>query len=192
VSRLLSIALLLGFLLPAWGADTGFVVSRPKEAMMQDDTYVLDLQIDYEFSDAVLEALDNGVPLTLVVRAQVRRKGAWIWESNLADLRRLYLIRYQPLSEIYQVAGLPNGERRHFVSRSAAITALGEINGLPLIARDRLAPDESYLVRVKVELDIEALPLPLRPTAYLSPSWSLSSDWSEWALQPQSEGQTLP
>jgi hypothetical protein len=192
VSRLLGMALLIGLLLPAWGADKGFVVSRPKEAMMQDDTYVLDLQIDYEFSDAVLEALDNGVPLTLVVRAQVRRKGAWIWESNLADLRRIYLIRYQPLSEIYQVASLPNGERRRFVSRSAAITALGEINGLPLIARDRLAPDESYLVRVKVELDIEALPLPLRPTAYLSPSWSLSSDWSEWPLQPQSDGQTRP
>ncbi len=182
--RLLALLLLIAGLQPAPAAQSEFVVSRPQEAMVQDDTYLLDLQIDYGFSDTVLEALDNGVPLTLVVRAQVRRKGAWIWEKNLADLRRVYLIRYQPLSEIYQVASLPDGERRSFVSRSAAIAALGEIQGLPLIKRSRLEADEEYLARVKVELDIEALPLPLRPTAYLSRDWNLSSDWSEWPLQP--------
>jgi hypothetical protein len=184
VRRLLALLLLIAGLQPAPAAQSEFVVSRPQEAMVQDDTYLLDLQIDYGFSDTVLEALDNGVPLTLVVRAQVRRKGAWIWEKNLADLRRVYLIRYQPLSEIYQVASLPDGERRSFVSRSAAIAALGEIQGLPLIKRSRLEADEEYLARVKVELDIEALPLPLRPTAYLSRDWNLSSDWSEWPLQP--------
>ncbi len=176
--------LLLEALQPAMGADSGFVVSRPQEVMREDDSFLLDLQIDYGFSDTVLEALDNGVPLTLVVRAQVRRKGAWIWEKNLADLRRVYLIRYQPLSEIYQVASLPDGERRSFVSRSAAIAALGEIRGLPLVRRSQLETEEKYLVRVKVELDIEALPLPLRPKAYLSPDWNLSSDWNEWPLVP--------
>ena len=178
------IALLVLCLLPTVQAQQGLVVSRPQETVVQDDTFLLDLEIDYGFSDTVLEALDNGVPLTLVVTAQVRRKGAWIWVENLADLRRIYLIRYQPLSEIYQVASLPDGERRSFVSRSAAIAALGEIRGLPLVKRDRLEADEEYLVRVKVELDIEALPLPLRPTAYLSRDWKLSSDWSEWPLEP--------
>jgi len=178
------LALLLIGLLPLLAvAARGYVVTHPQEPVVEDDTYVLDLDIDYGFSDSVLEALDNGVPLTLVVRAQVRRKGAWVWEESLTDLRRMYLIRYQPLSEIYRVASLPDGERRSFVTRSAAIAALGEIRGLPLVKNSELDPDEQYLVRVKVELDVEALPLPLRPTAYLSRDWDLDSDWSEWPLR---------
>lgn len=165
-------------------ADSGFVVSSKAKEGLDQDLYLLDLQIDYGFSDVALEALDNGVPLTLVVKVQVRRKGAWIWEENLVDMQRVYLIRYQPLSEIYQVASLPDGGRRSFVTRSAAISALGEISGLPLVRRSQLDPEKSYLVRVKVELDIEALPLPLRPRAYLSPSWNLSSGWSQWPLEP--------
>ena len=184
IRSLLLLLLLLGTWQTVATAERGVVVSRNPDAAVRDDTYLLDLDIRYDFSDAVLEALDNGVPLTLVVTAQVRRQGAWIWESNQADLRRMYLIRYQPLSEIYQVASLPDGERRSFVSRSAAIAALGEIRDLPLVKLDRLEADEEYLVRVKVELDIEALPLPLRPTAYLSRDWKLSSDWSEWPLEP--------
>ena len=43
--------------------------------------------------------------------------------------------------------------------------------------------DEEYLVRVDVKLDIEALPLPLRPVAYLKPSWDLTSGWSRWPLE---------
>ena len=37
---------------------------------------------------------------------------------------------------------------------------------------------------LKIALDIEELPLPLRPTAYLLPSWKLSSGWTTWPLRP--------
>ena len=65
----------------------------------------------------------------------------------------------------------------------AAIAALGEIEDLWLLEQERLEPDENYLLKVKVSLDIEALPLPLRPVAYLKPSWDLSSGWSRWPLE---------
>ena len=181
---LLPLSLGFGWLLcpPVCGAS-GFVVANAV-TRLEEQTYLLDVQVDYGFSETALEALDNGVPLTLEMRVQVRRKGAWIWESNLVERRRLYTIRYRPLPELYLVVRLPEGPKQSFVTRAAAIAALGEVHDLPLLDRSRLDPDERYLVRVKVSLEVEALPLPLRPVAYLQPSWDLSSGWTLWPLDP--------
>ena len=34
-----------------------------------------------------------------------------------------------------------------------------------------------------VELDVEALPPPLRPIAYTSGAWRLNSDWHKWDIR---------
>jgi hypothetical protein len=159
---------------------------RIKEARtrLADRTYILDALIDYKLSGQALEALDNGVPLTFVVRIQVRPVDAWIWEDSAADIHLRYRLRYKPLSERYEVFRLPGDSGRVFVSREAAIAALGEIRNLSLVSQDRLEPDTQYEVQIKVALDIEELPLPLRPMAYLRPAWKLVSSWSKWPLMP--------
>jgi hypothetical protein len=43
---------------------------------------------------------------------------------------------------------------------------------------------EEYEVLIHAELDIEALPSPLRPLAYITPAWRLNSDWYSWSLTP--------
>jgi hypothetical protein len=151
---------------------------------LEGNLYVADARIEYRFSPVALEALDNGVPLTVDVHLQVRRRSAWLWEDSLVDRHLRYSIRYQPLSERYLVAQLPDGFKKSFVSREAAIVALGELEGITLLGQDRLKPNERYEVQLNASLDLEALPLPLRPMAYLRPSWKLSSGWSEWKLRP--------
>jgi len=165
--------------LPVWAG--GFRVEAAKTRLV-GDTYVLDARIDYGFSDLALEALDNGVPLTIELHIQVRPADAWIWEDNLLDRRLRYAIRYKPLSERFVVGQLPGEGGRSFVTRNAAIAALGELKGLPLVDRTRLEADTDYEMQIKAELDIEQLPLPLRPMAYLRPSWQLSTGWSKWPL----------
>jgi hypothetical protein len=151
---------------------------------LDEGAYLLDANIVYDFSEQALEALDNGVPLTLLVHVQVRRAAAWIWEDSAADIRLRYAIRYKPLSERYEVYRLPGHGGRSFVGRDAAIAALGEIRDLHLVDAGRLEPGEAYEVQIRVELDIEELPLPLRPMAYLSPAWKLGSPWTKWPLSP--------
>jgi len=178
--RLLGLALLL-CTLDARAAD--FSVERATTRLV-DGVYKLDAQIDYRLSQTAADALENGVPLTMEVHVQVRNAGAWIWQEDEADYRLRDVIRYHALSGLYDVVNLDSGGRRNFVTREAALAALGEINGLRLIEAKRLNPDDTYLVELKAELDIEALPLPLRPLAYLSSSWKLSSGWLSWRLTP--------
>jgi hypothetical protein len=151
---------------------------------LEDGHFLLDTRIDYEFSDRALEALDNGVPLTLLVHIQVRPAKSWVWTPSLVDQSFRYRIRYKPLSESYLVTQLPGTSGRSYVSRDAAIDALGDIRDLHLLNRNRLKPGTDYEVQIRVSLDVEQLPLPLRPTAYLHPAWKQSSDWTHWPLEP--------
>jgi Domain of unknown function (DUF4390) len=176
------LGLALSLPIPLWAGDA-FVI-RDVKTRLEDGVYTLDADIEFNFSPEALEALDNGVPLTIVLHFQVRRADAWIWEDSAADLRLRYAVRYKPLSERYEVYRLPGDRGRSFVSREAALAALGELRGVQIAAKDRLDPQADYLLHMKAELDIEELPLPLRPMAYLRSAWKLGSAWTTWPLTP--------
>lgn len=164
-------------------ADEEFTIRQPV-IRLEDGVYFLDTAIDARFSNAALEALDHGVPLTIVVHVQVRRTSAWLWENVLLDQQLRTVIRYKPLSDGYEVYRLPGHQGRSFVTRDAALRALGDITNLQLLRQDKLDATDAYEVQIKVFLDIEELPLPLRPLAYLKPAWQLSSGWHSWPLHP--------
>lgn len=151
---------------------------------LRDGDYYFDAHIEYRFSEQAMQALDNGVPLHLEVRLQVQRQDAWFWERPPLDRRLGYVIRFQPLSELFQVTDLARESQQNFATQQAAISALGDLSGTQLIAAERLQPGTDYELRLRAALDIGALPLPLRPLAYLSPAWQLASDWHSWPLQP--------
>lgn len=143
----------------------------------------LDARVDLGFSDLALEALANGVPLTVNVHIQLRRAKAWVWEGNLVDEQLRYAVRYKPLSERYFVWRLPSSQGKSYVTREAAIAALGELPTLELLHLDQIDPGKDYVIRLQAYLDIEQLPVPLRPIAYLHPGWKHSSGWTSWPLR---------
>ena len=173
----------LVLLVAAAAAAAEFTITKAA-ARLQVGTYLVDAAIDYRFSEVVLEALENGVPLTVELHVEVRREGAWVWEADAVDRRLRSQIRYSPLLGTYQVTHLESGAKRSFATRDAALSALGEIKDLAVVRADALKPGENYRVDMQAALDIESLPLPLRPRAYLSGDWNLSSEWSRWRLRP--------
>lgn len=181
-ARLLAGLLLMA--LPLAGLADRVEFRRVALTLSEDDYILLDADIGYDLSDRVSEALENGVPLTFETHIQMRRAEAWIWESDVAEHRLRTLLRYRPLSGLYELRNLHDDEQLAFATRASALRALGRIVAMPIIARTQLDLEQEYLVRVRVRLDIEALPLPMRPVAYLSTDWSMKSDVWEWQLKP--------
>lgn len=175
--------LLLLALMPGPLAAADFEVGQVKTSL-EEGVYLLDAEIKYRFNETVLEALNHGVPLTLEVHIQVRREGAWVWEQDTAELRLRYLISYHALTSLYEVSDLNQETSRSFVTQEAALAYLGEIQRLPIVSQQQLEEGSAYRLEIRTLLDIEALPLPLRPLAYLTPDWNLSSEWRSWPLQP--------
>lgn len=180
--HLLVLTLALALATPALAKDEFRI--QPPQIRLENGTYVMSGSVSFAFTQEAMEALDNGVPLTITTHLQVRRSDAWMWEDSQLDLQLRRAIRYRPLSKRYEVYQLPGASGREFVTHEAAIRALGEIADLRLVDQKNLDPERAYEVQMKVFLDIEELPLPLRPMAYLKPSWKLSSGWQKWPLTP--------
>ncbi|MDX1655622.1 MAG: DUF4390 domain-containing protein [Candidatus Competibacteraceae bacterium] len=176
----LCLLMVLLLALPAWAAGFKVLEARTQEVA---GVYRLDARIDYELSDPALEALFNGVPLTLQLEMEILRRRDWLWDETVASLTQRFRLEYHALARQYLVTNLNSGEFRSFPTRSAAMEYLGRIEDFPLIDSSLLEPDGNYYYgQLRASLDIESLPAPLRPVAYLSSQWRLASPWYLWSL----------
>ena len=180
--RIVAVIVLLS--LPSALFAEGVDFRRIALTLSEDGLILLDAEITYDLNETVSEALENGVPLTFETHVQMRRAKAWIWEKDVIDHRLRTVLRYRPLSGLYELRNLQGDEGLSFATRDAALRAMGRIVAMPIIKRERLDLDKDYLVLVDVKLDIESLPLPMRPTAYLKRAWWISSEPWEWRLRP--------
>jgi hypothetical protein len=178
MNRLLCSFLLL---LLAAQAQAGSIDIRETRVWLQDDAYLLDADLRYNPDEVVMEAMANGIPV--VFRVSLAVEPDRLFSRRLADKAIDYSVRYRPLAAFYEVSS-PEGGSRTFVSRSALFSYLGEVRGVRLVGLGELDPEVRYNYLVKAELDIDSLPLPMRPMAWLSSVWKLSSGWREWPLTP--------
>ena len=150
----------------------------------EDNRIFLDAQLAYQLNETTSEALENGVPLTFETHIQMRAADAWIWAGDVAEFSLRSVLRYRPLSGLYEVRRLGQEDKQVFATRASALRYMGRIQNLALIDRARLDPSREYLVRLRASLDIAALPLPMRPVAYVSSEWDVEAEPWEWLLRP--------
>ena len=162
-------------------ASQGFVIEDASTSL-REGVYYIDAEVDLNFSEESRRALKNGVALTVRYDMEVRRVRAWLWDAGVARLESRYQLALHALSEQYVVRNINLGTTQSFSSLGAAKNALGRVERFPLVDANLLDEGGSYHWRMRARLDIDALPAPLRPLAYLSRLWRHDSQWYEWPL----------
>jgi len=159
-------------------ADSEFakILTRIRE---ENGVRIMDVRIHYEFSQEVLRALNNGLPIILETQAEELEPRSMLWDKRITTTLVRREIRYHALSQQYLVRNIETDSQVNFLTLSLAIDALGAIDGLPL-STGRTDKPKRY--RIRTRLDIEGLPSPLRLLAYLSKDWLLDSQWQSWPL----------
>lgn len=176
-------SLLLGVAFGLRAEEYGIFIRQANLTTREGET-IVSADVEYEFTPTALEALDNGVPLTLLVEISLlRERPYWFAETILEEQRRIQL-RYHPLAKSYLVVDQTSGAVQSFASLSAVKDVLSRIRGWRLADAGKLETGQSYEARLSLKLDIESLPLPLRAVAYLSPEWHLSSPVLSWRVEP--------
>jgi hypothetical protein len=138
---------------------------------------VLSARLQWQPSDAVLDALDHGIVLDFVVDLRAYGPTRVGWRDTLAHIERHIELRFFPLSRRYQLRDLDRGETRSYAARALLMAALEDLR-LELPGDWTQATAASYAL--SVDLDRERLPGALRLPALLRPDWRLSSGDYSW------------
>jgi hypothetical protein len=175
-----------GLVLFSARAPADFAV-RDVQARIVDLSVALNAQLELSLSARTEEALSKGIPLDIVTEFGLILHRWLLWDKEIADWQLRRRLQYHALSGQYLVSGLEPDiyEIESFASLQDALGYLANFNdsALPLTRKKKISPDSEYSLKVRVYLDIESLPSPLRPVAYTTPSWHHNSGWTQWNVR---------
>lgn len=164
------------------GADFKVAEIQPR---FVEQALVLNGNLELGLNTKVEEALSKGIPLEVVIDIQLHRERRFLWDPKIATWTLHRRIQYHALSGQYLVNSLaPEAEvGESLLTLTEALKQLGSLNGVTL-PLGKAVSEHEHSVDVRVSLDIEALPTPLRPVAYTSFTWHLNSGWTSWKVTP--------
>ena len=140
-------------------------------------------RLELALTPKVEEALSKGIPLDVVIDFKLQRQRQLLWDQGIAEWKLRRQVQYHALTDQYFVISEKGTSetRESFNSLSEALRQLGSLSDLRFDVPREL-PAGNYALDVRVSLDIEALPAPLRPLAYTSRAWHLNSGWLRWKV----------
>ncbi len=192
------IRLLVGLLIWLFAVPAMATEVTHAHTELRGDNYVLFAELDYQLSEKAKEALENGVSLFWTLHVKVMRQRDYLWATTELDTSIRYRLQYHALLNMYRVVIVKpdsqekNGDSYNFSTLSSALNLMASVDKLPLLKQSNINPEKHYVVQIKANFEIEELPLPLQPIAYINPQWYLSSDWTTWDLPPVPNTQGKP
>jgi hypothetical protein len=143
--------------------------------------FVVNAEMQYPLSARVIEALENSVPITFSQQLELIKSipvlgKYWQWQETFWATELRYELRYHALTEQYILHSLDTLNHQNFPTLESALKALGKIKNLSL-PPEYLSDVDNLILNVRTELDLHALPTPMRPGALISSKWQLSSPW---------------
>jgi hypothetical protein len=179
---LLAVALLLiPVRLPAVDGSGAFKVTEI-ETDKGDESYLLNARMDIDLNTGPEEALENGIPLIFELQIQALETHKWFWDIVVAEYKQVRQVQLHALSRTYLVKDLATGAQRSYLKLEDALQAAGFLHDFPVLDYSQMQDNQSYSVRLRGNLDIEALPTPMRLLAYVSSAWDMDSEWYQWQL----------
>lgn len=149
-----------------------------------NDMYLVDGRVRFVLTEDMRDALNSGIALIYDVEIEIRGTGGWLWDDVVARSVYRISLEYHALSGNYVVSNTTSRVRQSFRNLDEALLALGDLSNMAVSEQRYLPKPGPYRGRMRVGLDLQTLPAPLRPIAYLSPDWPLHSEWYEWTVTP--------
>lgn len=177
-----SLALVLALAVAPAHADEAVEV-RSVTSNVYDGWHVLDADIAFAFDDELLVALQHGVRLDIDVLVEVKRRRKWLWDAAVSSHRIGFTLQHHPLTGAYVVTQPVSGTRHEYPDAHAALRALGAIRNYHLLNAALLDDAQAYDGYLMARLNIDTLPAPLQPVAYVSKKWRAESAWFKWELK---------
>jgi hypothetical protein len=133
--------------------------------------------INNSFTDEMLSGLKGGVPVHFSFFIELFQKDKKT-ENNLVDMEFRHTMTYDTLKDSYKVElGEINNKVVLFQNLDDAKKTMSEVNGVKIIALTKLAPDQTYQLRIRADLFEKTLPLSLHRILPFLSWWDRETAW---------------
>ncbi len=154
------------------------------EGLVDAGSLQVDAIADLSLSDETQEALESGVDLRIKFLIELVKSRNWIWDAPLKDWEMLFTLHFHQLSGQYILAIPQSDNIQAFNTVDEALDDMASRLSFNLGYEQSLQQQAELYLRVKIKLDTEYLPAPLKLLSLVSADWKLDSGWKEWALEP--------
>ncbi|MDD4965368.1 DUF4390 domain-containing protein [Halothiobacillus sp.] len=178
----LSFFLLLLFALPGTEASASSATIVRAHAEIREGVVYLDVDLKLVLDKEMIDAMRNAIPLNLSMISVIESPRDWWFPDEVASDQRRYQLEYHALSKTWLVTDTLEHEARSFSTLDGALRSLQRIRAWPVTTAKHLKGRGPLVGRVRMVLDVNKLPLPLRLPALFDSRWSLNSDWFSWAV----------
>ncbi len=178
----LPVAFLTLLLTLIWTAPLRAEISATAPAVHQDRHQLwIEAQFEYRLAPAVVDALQNGIPLVFLARYQIEEITPF-WESNrlIKKVEHQFILSYREFTNRYYLISLQNQTHGIYDTLDEALQRMAIRHTALRIDKSELHPKRHYQARIRSLLDGSTLPGLIRPYLYtplLWKEWKLDSDW---------------
>ena len=149
---------------------------------IDNNIFYLDASYKLNLTKESYKALRQGISFEIHTDFQLLEKRKWLWNKIVFKKKLIHKLEHKPLTKNFLITNLNSGIVNYYKNLDAAVNAIGNISKLRLFDKNKLQNNIKYLARIRLYLDIDSLPSPLRPRAYFSSDWNISSQWYRWEI----------
>lgn len=138
----------------------------------QDGALTVDFSAQIALPRTVEDALQRGVPLYFVARADLYRS-RWYWrDERVSRIVRSWRLAFQPLTSSWRVS--LGGLNQSYATLAEAMGAITRSTGWRLADLQQIDPDRNYYVEFSYRLDTTQLPSPMQIGIGAQADWTIS------------------
>ncbi len=144
----------------------------------------VDALFELSLNEVVIDAIHNGIPVTLSTTIELYRPRRFYLDKRLAEWRFDYTLRYHSLTATYILESPFVTQDPSFSKLQSALQEISRFSFNTEIVEETLPEStRGYYLNLNIGLDIDALPTPLQVVAFASPAWRLKSETYQWFAQ---------
>jgi len=156
---------------------TEFTVSNSNNQL------TLYLTVNNCFTDEMLAAVHNGIPITFTFYVNIYRLRPSWFDKKIREYQFNHTMEYDSLKKEYTVHREENGDSRSTSSLDEAKLIMAEINGFDVLPLKEIMPRETYKIEAKAKLARKSLPLYFHYLIPFTSLWDFETDWHQLTLR---------
>ncbi len=152
-----------------------------EQAHLEDSSegYRLSSTFAFDLNRGLEDALTRGIPLYFTTEIEIT-KPRWYWfdAKEVVDTQTIR-ISYNVLTRQYHAA-ITGRLQQSFPTLDDALSLVRRPNRWVVADRNELKVGQTYLVAIRMQLDVAQLPKPFQVHALNSSDWRLTSNWKHF------------